>query len=386
MSSQDTSNIWVQPEPGEPSPYILFQNEMWRKRKEQGLEGDLNLLTLLNHPADSLHLSQVSLSSIDKMNAWHALTLDERDFYDRRVDRYKAATATFNARIPLSPSVSGESSSDSEGEPGGVKDRRAVQRWNRYRKDYRRSIPSPAASGSGAPFPFLRLPFDIRRMVYALMVKRPRHVIQMDADGSGRHQNGPIDLRIAVTSKQLHTEVMGAFFEDNVIGVDILPDSSIGLPVLFNTKAVSAAYWPLQSIKRLHLFIEYNQTEHGNFVRAELQKLCGVLGRCSLAQLRITAWSSTKWYQESLDEPFDQVLKGLETLRGVQELDFTEDFNAYCAQGLDNHSCHKVGTEGYKERLRSIVTNPKEVTSDQDAEGGSASEKHLTELEEGTTN
>ncbi|KAI4204339.1 MAG: hypothetical protein LQ346_001611 [Caloplaca aetnensis] len=301
------------------------------------------------------------------MNAWHALTLDEREVYDRRADCYKAAIATFNAQIPLSPSVSGESSSDSEAEPGGVKDRRAIQRWNQYRKDYGRSSSNSAASCAEATFPFLRLPFDIRRAVYVLMVKRLRPVIQMEPDGSAKHQNGPIDLRIALASKQLHAEVMGAFFEENVIEVNILPDSSIGLPVLFNTKAVSAAYWPLANIKRLHLFVEYNQSEHGNFIRAELAKLCGVLERCTLAQLRITAWSSTKWYKKSFDESFDQVLKGLETLRSVQELDLTEDFDAYCAQGLDNRSCHQIGTKEYREHLRSIVTKPKEATT----EGGS---------------
>lgn len=56
MSIEDTSAIWSQPELGDPSPYILFQNEMWRKRKERGIGGDFNPSTLLDYPANIVPL------------------------------------------------------------------------------------------------------------------------------------------------------------------------------------------------------------------------------------------------------------------------------------------------------------------------------------------
>ena len=88
------------------------------------------------------------------MNAWHALTLDERKDYERglRQDRYQLAINEFNANIPLSPSVSGESSSDSDPDEGGVTDRRAIQRWNRYRRDYHGKAARDAPRSHVAPW------------------------------------------------------------------------------------------------------------------------------------------------------------------------------------------------------------------------------------------
>ncbi|KAI4125373.1 MAG: hypothetical protein LQ338_004296 [Usnochroma carphineum] len=303
------------------------------------------------------------------MNAWHSLTLDERKFYERgkRQECYEAAIAEFNANIPLSPSVSGESSSDSDVEAdyedGGVRDRQAIQRWNRYRRDYRREPATNTPSGSSTSFPFLRLPFDIRRMVYTLVVNRSGPVIQMDADGSGKYPKGPIDLRLALASKQLFAEVMTTFFEDNVIELCIHPDPTYGLSVLFDPKAVSAAYWPFKSIKRIELFISYNQVEQGNFVRAELEKLCNVLQHCSLAKLCITAWCQTSWFTRGLEQSFDELLARLETLRDVQEFDFNEDVDTCWSRGLGGNSTRFLGTKEYRERLRGIVTKPREATA-----------------------
>lgn len=188
------------------------------------------------------------------MNSWQALTFDERKDLERglRQDRYRTAITKFNANIPLSPSVSGESSSDSEPGEGTVKDRRAIQRWNRYRRDYRGKAGRYAGPSPMPCFPFLRLPFDIRRMVYVLLVKRTRRVVQMESNGSGKHQNGPIDLRLAFTNKELFAEVFKAFFEENVIQLDISPGPGIGLPILFDPNAKSAEFWPFEGIKRVY--------------------------------------------------------------------------------------------------------------------------------------
>lgn len=209
------------------------------------------------------------------MNAWHALTYDQRRSYNYgpRENRYKAAMADFNANIPLSPSVSGESSNDSDPDEVSVADRRAIQKWNRYSRDYHKKASDDDLPGLSAKFPFLRLPFKIRRMVYALIVSRHQSVIQMKPDGSGKHHNGPIDLRIALVSKQLFTAVMTTFFEDTIIELEILPNATKGLPILFNSNVTSAVYWPLQTIKSVNISISYFCTEESNFVRAELLKL-----------------------------------------------------------------------------------------------------------------
>ncbi|KAL8958449.1 MAG: hypothetical protein Q9193_004496 [Seirophora villosa] len=202
-------------------------------------------------------------------------------------------------------------------------------------------------------------------MVYSLIVKRPRPIIQLDADGSAKHPHGPIDLRIALASKPLFTEVMTTFFEDNVIEFEILPFHTIGLPMLCNPHAASAAYWPLQSIKRVQLFISYDRKEEANFVIAELQKLCKALGKCALAELRIITYCRRFSYaglDESFDRTlgasFDQALTHLEPLRGVQDLVFAEDIDEYNSRDLRSIEFRVAGTKAYQERLRSIVTKP----------------------------
>ena len=295
------------------------------------------------------------------MHAWYALTFEEQSSYGReqRQEDYQRKLAQFNANMPLSPSVSGDPSDDSDYEEGGINDRRAMQQWNRYRRDYKPKGPRAIASNTKASFPFQRLPFDIRRSVYELLTKQHGPVVQMNPDGSGKHCSGPIDLRVAVTSKTLFAEVMRTFFEENIIQLEIYPAASLGLPTLFDEGCISATYWPSTSIKSINLFISYNQIEHGNFVSAEISKLGRVLEKCSSIKIRITAYCRTSWFEEGMDQGFDQALTTLESLRGVLELTFINDFSPYLARGLYPKKHRFLGTKGYQERLKSLVTRPK---------------------------
>ena len=289
------------------------------------------------------------------MNAWHALTFDERKFWSRgvRQDRYQAAIAEFNANIPLSPSVSGDSSSEFDPRDGGVIDRRAIQRWNRHMTDYRGKNGKVSEHIQMTPVPFLRLPFDIRRIVF---VKRACPVVQMEPDGSAKHPNGPVDLRIAFAGKQLFNEVCKTFFEENIVRLDIRPGSGtgIGLPILFNPEVKSAALWPLEGLKRVEVFIPYSQNEYGNFVCVELTKYANIIQKCSLTQLQITAFCIKKRFRAGLDESFDQALAPLVTVRGVQDLCFTEDLDSR-KRGPNSYSSRVVGTKEYRERLRGML-------------------------------
>ncbi|KAI4114843.1 MAG: hypothetical protein LQ345_004453 [Seirophora villosa] len=326
---------WKQPEVEDPTRYILCHQQLLKTWKEQGHEG---------YP-----------DSISCYKAWNSLTLDERQAFDRgeREDRYKLAMADFNANIPLSPSVSGASSSDSETEDEG--DRRAIQKWNRYRRDHRSKKSRDAVPASTVPFPFLRLPFDIRRMVYALIVSRPHPVTQMDTDGSAKRHFGPVDLRLALASKQLFAEVMTTLFEDDMINLEINPNASIGLPILFRTNATSAAYWPLENIKRVQIRIFYNKKEESRFVDAELVKFCNIIRHCSLTRLQLITYYQKGFYSKELEESFDQALAPLEMLRNVQDLVFNEDSDW---RWMESNSHRRLGTDAYRERLRSIVTKP----------------------------
>ncbi|KAL8833093.1 MAG: hypothetical protein Q9170_004502 [Blastenia crenularia] len=305
------------------------------------------------------------------MDLWYGLTLEQRQHYMRgqRKARYELEMAEFNANIPLSPSVSGSSDdeSDYEIEDGSVTDKRAIQRWNRYRRDYRKQGPVDDVPSSQEPFPFFRLPFDVRRMVYTLLVKRSRPVIQLEPDGSGKHPGGPVELRAAVASKQLFTEVMSTFFEENTLELEIIPGGSIGLPVLFQSGAMSAGFWPMWSIKQIQLSISFGRKEESNFIRAELEKLSRGLQDCDLARMQITAYCRKNFelngVDESVDrifdEAFDKVLGQLETMRGVKELVFVEEMDEDWMRSPGSMELRSVGTKGYRERLQSLVTQPK---------------------------
>ena len=283
-------------------------------------------------------------------------------------DPLKAGNAKINMKrrwpdsnsLPLSRSISGESFDDDYEHTR----RRAIQRWNRSRRDYR-NWPAEDTMASPKPsFPFLQLPFEIRRMVYLLIVKRENLVFQMQPHDCGIHPHGPIDLRVALSSKFLFAEVMRAFFEENTIEVNIHPNRTIGLPILFRPEILSSGYWPLESIKRISLFIAYNQTEQSSFVSSELRKLCHVIQHCSLAKLQVTAYCERYVFSETLNDSFDHILAGLELIRNVRELVFTEDFRTYWKRGLVNPSSHKLGTESCRKRLQGIVTKGRKDTTD----------------------
>ena len=113
------------------------------------------------------------------MNAWHALDFDTRKSYELGYlrDQFEAAIAKFNGSFPLSPSVSGESSDNEEVEGLGVTEWRAIQRWNRCRRDFRKRPEENTLENSKHTFPFLKLPVEIRHIVYRLHIKRESPVI-----------------------------------------------------------------------------------------------------------------------------------------------------------------------------------------------------------------
>ena len=266
------------------------------------------------------------------------------------------AVASFNANYPLWPSF--DLDDDDSRNPRAV-----IQRWNRYRRDYGHESATNKFPVPVTPFPLLKLPIEIRRLIYTFIIERRWPLNQMRPDGSGWHWTAPIDLRLAVTNKQIFKEVMTTFFEVNTLQFEIHPRSDIPscLPVLFDPKALSAQYWPLGSIKRVELVISLFRTEHTNFVRTELEKFCRVLRSCDLKRLQITAYCPTMSFVEGLHESFDQALQCVEGIRGVQEMIFTEDVDAYFGERPGYAMLRVLGTNAYKSRLCGLVTQPKNI-------------------------
>ncbi|KAL9008364.1 MAG: hypothetical protein Q9173_006504 [Seirophora scorigena] len=124
-----------------------------------------------------------------------------------------------------------------------------------------------------------------------------------------------------------------------MINLKIHPSASIGLPILFRTNTTSAAYWPLENITRVQIRIFYNNKEQSRFLDAEL----------------LIPYCHKGFYSEELDEFFDQTLTPLEALRNLQDLVFNEDSDW---RWMKSNSHRRLGTDAYREHLRSIVTKP----------------------------
>lgn len=322
-------------------------------------------------PSDPNHTKTTLLScsvhatdTTGKARSWEdidaKLSPSEKQAYfdDSVIPRF----AEFNARIPLSPSVhesSGESvASSNEGGFDKVervednKFRIALQRWNRYRYDYRARgvgffVPSTTPT---TPFPFGNLPAELRREILSLVLKRGKKVSHMPADCSTPREkssggNYPdndlmpvLEVRLFAVSRAMKAEAEEVFFHDNTFAVNI----SEALPLFITQQAGgrsgdATSPWEMRAPRRFHIYAPFMRDRSGiasmfpqkGCLRSErnqrLQILAKVLLRCKrVDEVRFMLCDvfRSMLFNDDMDRDFEEMMWYFGAVRRVGNVAF----------------------------------------------------------------
>ena len=179
----------------------------------------------------------------------------------------------YNMRIPLSPSVTDRNSflgADSDDEfmnnerrflneynqyATRFSIRRAVQRWNRYRRDHPRACGGKLTPVPEQSFHLMGLSPEVRRLIFKFLfrgqlMQSQGVLLHMDDDNSAGvegDQKEPFDVRVFVVSRTIKQEAMEVFFENNVFRIHLC---SISEPYFRNGRSTR----PLSVFLRPRIF------------------------------------------------------------------------------------------------------------------------------------
>lgn len=227
-----------------------------------------------------------------------SLTLDEQEQQAVEPTDY----ATYNSRIPLSPSVSEDGpdyriTDEMKYEglhslPPDCTFRRMVQLWNRYRRDHPRACGGKVLPVPEQPFRFMDLPPEVRRRVYAflfrgLLIGETGLIAYMGDDGSaGSHrkycyqdepfdpeycwQNELLDVRVFAVSKVIKTEAREVFFKENIFSIEIPEVQNGWLASLFLKSSLDS--WPIKDLRRVDIRIEVRDYYEKGFLDELVRK------------------------------------------------------------------------------------------------------------------
>lgn len=285
--------------------------------------------------------------------------------------RYNAELQAFNARVPLSPSIgsnpdhSDSGLSEDEFEHPNHdsmydewQERRATQKWNRYRRDHPRACGGGALPVPNTPFRFLDLLPKIRAKIYRNILPQGSGVMQMEPDGSaGDSERGPIDVRIFAVSKQVYDEATDIFFQENVVILSLADDAGADLPPpMFRDIPQGPS---IAKLKKVEISFSMNKALEAPRLEWHLRRLCSSLSeRSQLTQVEVYTTAQKTWYKPELDMAIDRLLELLEVIRGVTTVHFVTDAELFARGGGMEHRV--IGTQAQKDRIRDIMTSPEQ--------------------------
>lgn len=293
-------------------------------------------------------------------DAWRALPPDERAKYHAMskpdLDQLATETAAFNARIPLSPSVPSEPGSDNSEDEGVLEERRGAQRWNRYRRDHPKACGGAFAPTPDKPFPFFRLPLELRRRIYGLVLGKRLLLRHEEADESADGVEGPIDVRLFAVSKMMQEEAMSFFFENHVFAIDVGDDGILGeLPLFARKDTQRRKAWPVEKIKRVEISVTILKSLQVPFLEPLLERVCDMLAGCTqLAEVRITPTCPMRSHGAPLDPDMDGLLDSFSCVKGVKNVIWTTDAMELWTR-YEMYDSRVVGTEEQRVRIGRIM-------------------------------
>ena len=280
----------------------------------------------------------------------------------------------YNLQIPLSPSVTSddgsEDSVDDEAMDCGhslndaehavdYSQRRAVQAWNRYRRDHPKACGGRPATVLDQRFRLMDLPCELRRRVIGLVIGGRSRVAHMDANGSAglseRQRGFPVDVRLFAVSKAMKKEAMAVFFLDNIFKIPIwLEGAFCSVPLFMRSEAKS---WPLECLKRVEVDIEVDSYYSTKQLIPFVKIVCDVLSRCrQLIEVRFSPFCVRSNYTGLHDATCDELLEMFEVVKGVSRVVFSTDEELRFRHGPRDDRPYDdyytiVGTETVKKRV-----------------------------------
>lgn len=302
--------------------------------------------------------------------AWSKVAPEERARFAIEPPDY----TQYNVQIPLSPSVTPEDGSEDSVDDEAMdcghslndaehavdhSQRRAVQEWNRYRRDHPRACGGRPSTVPDQTFRFMDLPCELRRRVIGLLIGGRRRVAHMDANGSAGLSNlqrgVPVDVRLSAVSRAMKEEAMAVFFQDNILNIPIrLEGAFCSLPLCMRS---SAKTWPLECLKRVEVDIEVDDYYGTDQLNPIVKTVCDVLSRCQqLSEVRVTPFCLRSNYSDMHDFRCEELLKIFEVVKNVSKVVFSSDEDLRVRYGsrddrpYDDHYTI-VGTETMKKHI-----------------------------------
>ena len=227
---------------------------------------------------------------------------------------------------------------------------RGYQIWNRYRRD------NPGACGFARtlvpqkPFPFFRLPSEIRKQIITPILQSTQELQQMPGDQS-THDDWlfPVDVRIFAVSQQMNMEATQIFYSSNVFRVETTEADQLPLWI----REAASPMSPLQHMRRIHVLARYLGDDVLSYLDRNFTPIAQALRHCqSLVSLRISMciWSTVApGFRQGVD---DILWRSLSNLRGLEDLTFGEKIK------LDGkeETFPPIGSEEVHQRLRNVMT------------------------------
>lgn len=319
---------------------------------------------------------------------WNQLPMQEREPFEKlalaKRSEHTASMATYNACVPLSPSLGSNSTSPQSSAPEcGTLDsdytsddtrcfrrdeherRRASQCWNRYRRD-RATASQPVPP---VPFAFMTLPPELRSGILQLLLGREKIVRQKLKFEEDDFCDKPIDTRLFAVSSAMRDEAEAVFYSSNRFQVSI--DERLELPAFIQTPSPSIGALRLL---RVLTVVNYNGFET-DFIglQGHFESLCRTLKQCPpLRELRF-GYTGAFAYNHGWDvdnhskfhTKFDKIMEPFAFLRGITRVVFDLPRlrePGYCPESSEkDNPIRPLGTETQRARLKAIMESPNEL-------------------------
>ena len=309
---------------------------------------------------------------------WHDLDGDSRrEVYKKKAEadceRYWEELAKYDVALDLDESwppslVDGEGSPLTDPYDSNDEERRArrefitdvrnEQRWCRYRADhpaYNKLVAPTHPIDVTEPFPFFRLPTELRVNVYEHLLTCPTS-INVDGDW-------PFDTRLLTVSHRVYAEALRAFYASNCFHVKIGSNLDYNFEERMITESSGTEPpFPTALIRRWRIEVFCNPEREQTTIhrlREQLETLSTILKCCkkideiTFRSIRQARPNYSGPRDSNVDSMFDPLWDVLNTVRGIGNAVFTDPREEFRRLHLSQHT--DLGSPEKRSELKALM-------------------------------